>query len=112
MASLNRPKNSDLPINPRIPRGRLFAKVGATVVGATAAAILAKQTAAYATNHPQFCCSDDYPSCPEAGISCTPAGKTCCWYCADEQHCKSYRCCDKTVTDTTCTCGYFIGNFC
>src|SRR5262245_37350354 len=92
-------------------RRGFLARLGAVMVGGAAAAILIDQQAALATTN-VFCCQHGagHPPCGDVGISCTPPG-TVCWSCSTQQ-CKSYRCCDKKVADTTCVCAYYEGPFC
>jgi len=91
-------------------RRGFLARLGAFVVGAAAAGILLDQQAALAS---PVCCGNRYPGCLEVGISCSPPGVVCCWMCTTDNPCRTYKCCDKTLFDTTCTCAVLVSSqFC
>jgi hypothetical protein len=94
-----------------ISRGGLFARIGAVIVGATAASILATQQKAAA--HPPVCCVGGH-HCWEYGCSSCPQGVgrgTCCWWCQGPS-CKMYQCCDQTCGSNGCICANVVCSGC
>jgi hypothetical protein len=94
-------------------RRGFLTRLGAVMVGGAAAGILVHQQAALATTN-VFCCDHGagHPPCLDVGIACPnpPRGNPC-WSCATAQ-CKSYKCCDEKVADTSCVCAWYEGPFC
>jgi hypothetical protein len=89
-------------------RRTVLARLGAAIVGVSAATFMADK-AANAAPLPRFCGGSagcDY------GCGSTPVGK-CCWYATDNANCKTYQCCDRyDLSPRPCVCRYFVGNFC
>jgi hypothetical protein len=98
---------SDVAVQPApgISRGGFLARLGATIVGLTAADILATQKAAWANI---YCCTP-YNSCGSYGCTCpNPGSGGCCWYCSDPNNCNTYQCCDRTCGGHNCICAFYI----
>jgi hypothetical protein len=90
-------------------RRSLLKKVGAVIIGASAATLL-QQKKAVAAPTPVGCYG--LPGC-DSGCGTTVRGD-CCWYWTDSHQCRTYRCCDVYGLPPTspCICRYIVGNFC
>ena len=90
-------------------RRSVMMKVGAVIVGASAATLLA-QKKALAAPTPVGCYG--LPGC-NSGCGSTVHG-SCCWYWTDTHQCRTYRCCDVSglPPQSPCICRYPVGNYC
>jgi hypothetical protein len=100
----------ELLIDPRGPKTRrtALARLGAAIVGASAAAFMATRTA-QAGPTPYPC--RGLPGC-DGGCGSAVTGK-CCWYATDSSACRTYYCCDRyDLSPRGCMCRYYVGPFC
>jgi len=94
-------------------RGGFLNRIGAAVVGASAANLIATRTKAFASHMPPACCYG-MDSCTYAGCNCPDwVGGDCCWVCTTElPDCKTWRCCDRFDLCGGCICPYLVCNCC
>ena len=103
-------------------RGGLLARLGAVMIGAAAAGVLATQEKASAA---PACCSG-FSSCGSLGYSCSGGSSfgCCCWWCQPSGSCHMYACCDRyngtsscadcggSIHLCTCICSYLVCTGC
>ncbi|WP_433063786.1 hypothetical protein [Dactylosporangium sp. CS-033363] len=100
---------SDLSVLQRVSGRRItLARLGAAIVGASAATLMAAKSAEAAPT-PRGCYG--YPGC-DSGCGSTIAGK-CCWYWSDDAACRTYACCDRwDLSPSPCICRFYVGHMC
>lgn len=95
-----------------VTRRGVLRRLGAGIVGVSAAGVLADRRAKVAEASPACCRGGICPPGP-----CRPAIPECCWYCQQGNRCTTYRCCDRDCNYDRfarwdCTVAIFVGHAC